>query len=122
MRLARYPGCESDEEECATHDGPSAALVEIGQMRSPQSMTSRLAPENLPQINNVVNIFPSGTQTKTTPPAPKRLRGNDLKLWAWVELNYRPHAYQAGSYEHELASEVPTSLHFTNILLSMSCI
>jgi hypothetical protein len=21
--------------------------------------------------------------------------------WAWVELNYRPHAYQAGSYEHE---------------------
>ena len=41
-------------------------------------------------------------------------------LWAWVELNYRPHAYQAASYEHELGSEVPTRLPFTNILLSMS--
>ncbi len=40
--------------------------------------------------------------------------------WAWVELNYRPHAYQAASYEHELGSEVPTRLPFTNILLSMS--
>ena len=29
-----------------------------------------------------------------------------------VELNYRPHAYQAGSYEHELGSEVLTSLPF----------
>jgi hypothetical protein len=35
-------------------------------------------------------------------------------------LNYRPHAYQAGSYEHELGSEVPTRLPFTNSLLSMS--
>ena len=41
-------------------------------------------------------------------------------LWAWVELNYRPHAYQAASYEHEIGSEVPTRLPFTNILLSMS--
>jgi hypothetical protein len=40
--------------------------------------------------------------------------------WAWVELNYRPHAYQAASYEHELGSEVPTRLPFTNILLSTS--
>src|SRR5450759_3126736 len=40
--------------------------------------------------------------------------------WAWVELNYRPHAYQAASYEHEIGSEVPTRLPFTNILLSMS--
>jgi hypothetical protein len=31
-----------------------------------------------------------------------------------------PHAYQAASYEHELGSEVPTRLPFTNILLSMS--
>jgi len=23
-------------------------------------------------------------------------------LWAWVELNYRPHAYQATSYEYEI--------------------
>jgi len=42
--------------------------------------------------------------------------------WAWVELNYRPHAYQAASYEHELGSEVLTSLPFTNILLSIPCI
>jgi hypothetical protein len=40
--------------------------------------------------------------------------------WAWVELNYRPHAYQAASYEHELSSEVPTRLPFPNILLSIS--
>jgi hypothetical protein len=40
--------------------------------------------------------------------------------WAWVELNYRPHAYQAASYEHEIGSEVPTRLPFTNILLSIS--
>ena len=38
-------------------------------------------------------------------------------LWAWVELNYRPHAYQAGSYEHEFTSEVLTRLAFRNILL-----
>jgi hypothetical protein len=37
-----------------------------------------------------------------------------------VELNYRPHAYQAASCEHESGSEVPTRLPFTNILLSMS--
>jgi hypothetical protein len=37
-------------------------------------------------------------------------------------LNYRPHAYQAPSYERELGSEVPTRLPFTNILLSLSCI
>ncbi|HEX7423239.1 MAG TPA: hypothetical protein VF311_05035, partial [Terriglobales bacterium] len=41
-------------------------------------------------------------------------------IWAWVELNYRPHAYQAVSYEYELGSEVPTRLPFTNILLSFS--
>jgi hypothetical protein len=41
-------------------------------------------------------------------------------LWAWVELNYRPHAYQAASYEYELGSEVLTSLRFTNTLLSLS--
>ena len=40
--------------------------------------------------------------------------------WAWVELNYRPHAYQAGSREHALRLEVLTGVHFTNILLSMS--
>ena len=40
--------------------------------------------------------------------------------WTWVELNYRPHAYQAASYEHEIGSEVPTRLPFTNILLSIS--
>ena len=40
--------------------------------------------------------------------------------WAWVELNYRPYAYQAGSHEHALRLEVLTGLHFTNILLSMS--
>jgi hypothetical protein len=22
-------------------------------------------------------------------------RGNQFEVWAWVELNYRPHAYQA---------------------------
>ena len=44
---------------------------------------------------------------------------NPLPL-AWLELNYRPHAYQAASYEHELGSEVPTRLPFTNILLSFS--
>src|ERR1700719_2262611 len=40
--------------------------------------------------------------------------------WACEELNLGPHAYQAASYEHELGSEVPTRLPFTNILLSMS--
>jgi hypothetical protein len=40
--------------------------------------------------------------------------------WAWVELNYRPHAYQAGSYERELGLEILPSLPFTNILLSTS--
>ena len=43
-----------------------------------------------------------------------------FRLWAWVELNYRPHAYQAASYEHELGSEVPTRLPFTKIALSTS--
>jgi len=42
------------------------------------------------------------------------------EIWAWVELNYRPHACQAASYEHDLGSEVPTRLPFTNILLSIS--
>jgi hypothetical protein len=37
-----------------------------------------------------------------------------------VVEQYRPHAYQADSNEHELGSEVPTRLPFTNILLSMS--
>jgi hypothetical protein len=35
-------------------------------------------------------------------------------------LNYRPHAYQAASYEHEIDLDVPTRLPFTNILLSIS--
>jgi hypothetical protein len=39
---------------------------------------------------------------------------------AWVELNYWPHAYQAGSYEHEFGLDILTSLHLTNILLSKS--
>ena len=43
-----------------------------------------------------------------------------FELWAWVELNYRPHAYQAGSYEHELGSKVLLRPTFTNILLSKS--
>jgi hypothetical protein len=53
----------------------------------------------------------------------KRLNAYGVMIrgpWAWVELNYRPHAYQAASYEHELGSEVPTRLPFTNILLSIS--
>jgi hypothetical protein len=32
--------------------------------------------------------------------------------WAWVELNYRPHAYQAGSYEHEFRPEILTQPAF----------
>jgi hypothetical protein len=40
--------------------------------------------------------------------------------WAWVELNYRPHAYRAGLCASEYGLEVLTSLPFTNILLSMS--
>jgi hypothetical protein len=53
----------------------------------------------------------------------KRLNAYEVMirgLWAWVELNYRPHAYQAALYEREIGSEVPTRLPFTNILLSMS--
>jgi hypothetical protein len=42
------------------------------------------------------------------------------ELWAWEELNLRPHAYQAASYEREIGLEVHTRLPFTNILLSMS--
>ena len=30
----------------------------------------------------------------TTPRAPKCPRGDEIAEWAWVELNYRPHAYQ----------------------------
>jgi hypothetical protein len=41
-------------------------------------------------------------------------------LWAWEELNLRPHAYQAASHEHELGSEVLTNPRVPNILLSMS--
>src|SRR6266404_1668836 len=41
-------------------------------------------------------------------------------LWAWVELNYRPHAYQAGLYEREFDSEIPIRLPFTNTLLRTS--
>jgi hypothetical protein len=36
----------------------------------------------------------SGTTEKTAP-ALKRLRDNDLRFMGPVELNYRPHAYQA---------------------------
>src|SRR5947207_3014062 len=39
---------------------------------------------------------------------------------AWVELNYRPHAYQAGSHQNEFGSEVHARPPFTNILLSIS--
>jgi hypothetical protein len=56
----------------------------------------------------------------TKRPANRRAKLLILLVWAWVELNYRPHAYQAASYEHESGSEVPTRLPFTNILLSMS--
>ncbi|MGZ6515271.1 MAG: hypothetical protein ACXVD8_10180, partial [Actinomycetota bacterium] len=57
----------------------------------------------------------------TKNPATVRLvAGFALAKWAWVELNYRPHAYQAASYEHELGSEVPTNLPFTTSLLSIS--
>ena len=37
-----------------------------------------------------------------------------------VTVSQAAHAYQAASYEHELGSEVPTRLPFTNILLSIS--
>jgi hypothetical protein len=48
------------------------------------------------------------------------LQGSRFGSWAWVELNYRPHAYQAGSCEHELGSEVPIRMPSTNILLRIS--
>ena len=56
----------------------------------------------------------------TKKPAKGRAKLLVVLVWAWVELNYRPHAYQAGSPEHALRLEVLTGLHFTNILLSMS--
>ena len=31
----------------------------------------------------------------TKPRSGKPLRGSAFLKWAWVELNYRPHAYQA---------------------------
>jgi hypothetical protein len=31
----------------------------------------------------------------TTPRAPNCPPGDEIAKWAWVELNYRPHAYQA---------------------------
>ena len=31
-------------------------------------------------------------------------------LWAWVELNYRPHAYQATEGEYEVRQEIVKSL------------
>ena len=33
----------------------------------------------------------------STPRAPKCPRGDEIARWAWVELNYRPHAYQTES-------------------------
>jgi len=41
-------------------------------------------------------VFP---YERKTPQALKRLRGNDLGLLPWVELNYRAHAYQATERE-----------------------
>src|ERR1700694_1605551 len=69
----------------------------------------------------VVNCFRRGVRPDMkNPRAVKRSRVTIRHSWAWVELNYRPHAYQAASYEHEIGSEVPTRLPFTNILLSFS--
>jgi hypothetical protein len=53
-------------------------------------------------------------------PAKRRAKLLILLVWAWVELNYRPHAYQAASHGPESQLEVPTGLPFTNILLSPS--
>src|SRR5450759_3004918 len=49
---------------------------------------------------------------KKAPQSANWLRGFPLSEWAWVELNLRPHAYQAASYEHEFGSEVLTSPPF----------
>jgi hypothetical protein len=29
------------------------------------------------------------------PASPEMPAGDEIEKWAWVELNYRPHAYQA---------------------------
>jgi hypothetical protein len=34
-------------------------------------------------------------QYDKAPPQPQLLQGRRFARWAWVELNYRPHAYQA---------------------------
>ncbi len=68
-------------------------------------------------------VFSRNERNKARPETdPRRAKSLVLLKWAWVELNYRPHAYQAASNEHELGSEVPTSLPFTNIPLSIPCI
>ena len=36
------------------------------------------------------------------PRAAKHSRGAEIAEWAWVELNYRPHAYQACALTTEL--------------------
>ena len=41
-----------------------------------------------------VSVLSTLARNEKTPQAPKRFRGNELRVWAWVELNYRPHAYQ----------------------------
>jgi hypothetical protein len=76
-------------------------------------------------------MLPSGSvdQLVTSPlilPGPVEPPNTSMQVkcpvaeWSWVELNYRPHAYQAGSYEHEFRLEVLTTPRLTNILLSKS--
>jgi hypothetical protein len=38
---------------------------------------------------------PSAARMQKTPTPRKQRRGSGLRKWAWVELNHRPHAYQA---------------------------
>jgi hypothetical protein len=48
---------------------------------------------------------------KKTPLGSKHQAGHQFELWAWVELNYRPHAYQA-------ATEGPGIRHHNGISLT----
>jgi hypothetical protein len=55
------------------------------------------------------NSYGIGKRT-TKKPAVRRAKLLILLEWAWVELNYRPHAYQAWIVEAKVGQDVRISL------------
>ena len=123
---------QRESRALGVNQDPSHVSRNFGRCRSQSGHLGRYAPTNAPARARNTEGRSSTPETQhaqepsaLTPKArqsqgPWRVNLLVNSRWAWVELNYRPHAYQAASYEHELGSEVPTRLPFTNILLSIS--